>query len=292
MAQTANIIVDATNVAHIAKHAMRGMSYGEKGDTGTVFGFLVSVLSLHKRFGHDARFLFAWDSRGSLRRRDFPDYKQKRRERATERTEQEEREDNSSRAQMMLLHKDVLPRIGFRNSYLYFGYEADDVTAALAAQLAPPSTIVSTDKDMFQCLRPGVELLNPISKRVTTEGDFKEEWGLEPSDWATVLAIAGCDTDDVPGVEGVGLITAAKYLRGDLSDTAIARQRINKELVLIERNRRLVTLPYGRLSNGALPVKPRDEFDQAEAEAVFREYGFESFLRDPLKTAWERLLVF
>jgi DNA polymerase-1 len=144
---------------------------------------------------------------------------------------------------------------------------------------------------MFQCLRPGVELLNPISKRVTTEGDFKEEWGLDPSDWATVLAIAGCDTDDVPGVEGVGLITAAKYLRGELSDTAIARQRIGEGLTLIERNRRLVTLPYGKLSSKALPVV-RDEFNPEGAANVFREYGFESFLRDPLKTAWERLLVF
>lgn len=289
-----NIIIDATNMAHIAKHAMRGLSHGDS-DTGTVFGFLTGLLRLHEQ--HDgARFLFAWDSRVSLRRRNFPEYKQRRRERLSERTEQEEREDFQSRIQMLLLHKDVLPRMGFRNSFLMRGYEADDLVAELALQLEPPSLMVSTDKDLLQCLRPGVELYNPVTKKTVTDRDFREEWGLEPQAWADVLAVAGCDTDGVPGVDGVGVVTAAKYLRGELKAGSKALLAIRSGLDVVERNRRLVALPYARLHeavtmDGILNVR-EDHYDINEAEQVFLEYGFRSFLREPLKDAWFRFLVF
>lgn len=289
---TTILIIDSTNLCHIAKHAMRGLSYGEKGDTGVVFGFLMSLLSLNKRFGHDVKFLFAWDSRKSLRKVVFPGYKANRKNRLSARTEEEIRFDDCARFQMLELHKLVLPAIGFSNNYLWVGYEADDVVAVLSyAKRDEPKVLVSTDKDLYQCLGTNVSIFNPITKHTITASDFKRDWNMTSNMWSSMLSIAGCDTDGVPGVEGVGLVTAAKYLRGELKGDSVIAQRIRASKELIEHNRALVTLPYGKVTDYRFEIE-EDHFDQGATEALFLEYGFSSFLREPLRTAWERLLLF
>lgn len=290
---TVNVIIDGNNMAYIAKHAMRGLSYEDR-DTGVIFGFLGALLTLHKRFDYDARFLFAWDSSRSLRREIFPEYKMRRRATRDAKSEEEREYDASARRQMTLLRKYVLPEMGFNNQWLMNGLESDDVMALLLTKVKGDAALVTTDHDLYQCLGTGVVIYNPITKRTVTAFDFKKEWGIEPYMWSQVLSIAGCDTDEVPGVQGVGAKTAIKYLKGELrGDGALAR-RIRESADVIERNAKLVTLPFEwnivEFEENAEFAK--DTLDMGRAEGLFEKYGFASFLREPMRDRWTRLLVF
>lgn len=291
-----SLIIDSNNLSHIAKHAMRGLSYEER-DTGVIFGFLNALLQLHKRFDYDTRFLFTWDSRKSFRKEDFSEYKSRRKKDREEKSGEEKEYDESARKQMTILRKYVLPTMGFRNNYQFQGYESDDIMALLANKL-DSGILVTTDRDLYQCL--GIaDLFNPITKKLLTATQFKKEWGIDSYMWAEVLAIAGCDTDEIPGVEGVGVKTAIKYLKGELRGDSVIARRIRESSKLIARNERLVKLPYNPEWRDDIVVEfgehfelGVDEFDIDTTERLFGEYGFKSFLREPMRDQWVRMMVF
>ena len=131
----------------------------------------------------------------------------------------------------------------------YAGYEADDHAGAVAQALPKGHTltIVSRDKDLLQLVRPRVSLFDPVTGAAHTPATFRADWpGLHPSRWAEVKAIAGCDTDAVPGVKGVGEKTAAKYLTGGLLPLHAARAKIEAFVggPDYHRNLALCSLPF------------------------------------------------
>ena len=97
------------------------------------------------------------------------------------------------------------------------GCEADDCIASLAATYAKerPVVIIGMDKDLRQCLAPGVIMWDPASReeKIVTLESFREETGLEPFQWPDVQALIGDTSDNVPGVKGIGEKTAEKLFR-------------------------------------------------------------------------------
>src|SRR3712207_3240451 len=85
-------------------------------------------------------------------------------------------------------------------------------------------TIVSSDKDLMQLIRPGVEMLDPIKQKPIREPEVVERFGVPPDKVVEVQALAGDSTDNVPGVPGIGVKTAAQLIGeyGDL-ETLLAR---------------------------------------------------------------------
>ncbi|MBN9089782.1 MAG: DNA polymerase I [Reyranella sp.] len=107
------------------------------------------------------------------------------------------------------------------------GYEADDLIATyarLALEAGGTCTIVSSDKDLMQLIRPGVEMMDPIKKIKLGPEAVMEKFGVTPDKVIDVQALAGDSTDNVPGVPGIGVKTAAQLLAeyGDL-ETLLAR---------------------------------------------------------------------
>ncbi|WP_199556283.1 DNA polymerase I [Sandaracinobacteroides hominis] len=91
-------------------------------------------------------------------------------------------------------------------------FEADDLIAsyaeaAIAAGMAV--TIVSSDKDLMQLVRPGLTLLDTMQNKRFGEAEVQEKWGVPPTALLEVLALMGDSVDNVPGVPGVGPKTAA-----------------------------------------------------------------------------------
>ncbi|HEY5597374.1 MAG TPA: DNA polymerase I [Kiloniellales bacterium] len=106
-------------------------------------------------------------------------------------------------------------------------YEADDLIATyarLARQAGLEVTIVSSDKDLMQLVGPGVSMLDPVKNRTIGADEVRERFGVEPEKVVEVQALAGDSTDNVPGVPGIGVKTAAQLIAeyGDL-DTLLAR---------------------------------------------------------------------
>ncbi|MEZ0283263.1 DNA polymerase I, partial [Methyloceanibacter sp.] len=107
------------------------------------------------------------------------------------------------------------------------GYEADDLIATYALQALEAGaevTIVSSDKDLMQLVRPGIRMYDTMKNKVIGEAEVLERFGVPPSKVVEVQALIGDSTDNVPGVPGIGVKTAALLINefGDL-DTLLAR---------------------------------------------------------------------
>jgi len=97
------------------------------------------------------------------------------------------------------------------------GLEADDLLACYASQAQQTNggraTIVTTDKDLMQMVSPHCEIYSPFAKKMILEDDVFNKFGVRPQLVTQVQALAGDSADNVPGVQGVGLKTAAKLIQ-------------------------------------------------------------------------------
>src|SRR5471032_2030033 len=101
------------------------------------------------------------------------------------------------------------------------GFEADDLIATyarMAVEAGGTCTIVSSDKDLMQLIRPGVDMMDPMKQRKIGPAEVMEKFGVTPDKVVDVQALAGDSTDNVPGAPGIGVKTAAQLLNeyGDL----------------------------------------------------------------------------
>jgi DNA polymerase-1 len=107
------------------------------------------------------------------------------------------------------------------------GFEADDLIATYAKEAAARGidvVVVSSDKDLMQLVRPGISMLDPMKDVVIGAPEVAEKFGVAPDKVIDVQSLAGDSTDNVPGVPGIGVKTAALLINeyGDL-DTLLAR---------------------------------------------------------------------
>ena len=156
------------------------------------------------------------------------------------------------------------------------GYEADDLIATyarLAVEAGATCTIVSSDKDLMQLIRPGVEMMDPIKKTKLGPEAVMEKFGVTPDKVVDVQALAGDSTDNVPGVPGIGVKTAAQLINeyGDL-ETLLARageikqpkrrEALQQNAELARISRKLVTLR----DDVPTPAEP-EAFDKQQARS-------------------------
>jgi DNA polymerase-1 len=107
------------------------------------------------------------------------------------------------------------------------GFEADDLIATYALQACKAGadvTIVSSDKDLMQLVQPGISMLDTMKNRRIGREEVMEKFGVPPELVIDVQALAGDSVDNVPGVPGIGVKTAAELIKeyGDL-DALLAR---------------------------------------------------------------------
>lgn len=276
------LVLDCHFLCHRAIYTTGHLSYRED-RTGVVYAFLRDISTLSELFTPRA-WVFCFDSPTSLRQEYFPEYKASRAIRREQLTAEEIAEIAAFRKQLKQLKLDYLPRLGFSNILEYDGLEADDAIAMVCRKYRKRNhlTIVSSDHDLFQCLHTHVEIWNPIRRVMITKESFKEDYRIMPSRWTEVKAIAGCSTDNVPGLPLVGEKTAIKYLRGELSPNLKTYTTIKQGRSVIDRNKKLVTLPFP--SNHKSPVLQADHFNPKEWNKLCDELGIRRLqLHGPLK---------
>jgi DNA polymerase I len=155
-------------------------------------------------------------------------------------------------------------------------FEADDLIATYtrhAVEAGAKVTILSSDKDMMQLIADGkITMRDPMTDRPIGEAEVREKFGVGPDKVIEVQALCGDSTDNVPGVPGIGVKTAAELINtyGDLESLLaraseikqpkrrealienVAKARLSKELVKLDDS---VPLPCPL---SALKVKPYD----------------------------------
>ncbi len=137
-------------------------------------------------------------------------------------------------------------------------YEADDLIATYVDQILKEGakvTIVSSDKDLMQLYRKDVRIFDPMKNKFISNEDIKNKFGVNPNKVIDVQALAGDSSDNVPGVPGIGVKTAAELINkyGDLETLLKSADEIkqnkrretlinNKDKALISK--KLVTLKH------------------------------------------------
>lgn len=238
------LCIDVSCLCHRAWHALPHLGWKGRA-TEVIYGFLNSVQLLRQNFSTD-NIAFCFDSKSSKRRDLFPDYKRRRGRmledpaKALARQELHEQIDD-----LRLRH---LPAAGFSAVFYYPGLESDDILATIAKTVAgkrdQEAILVTSDSDLWQCLRPNVHLYDPQKRKIFTAKIFTQLYGITPSQWLDVKVLAGCKTDEVPGIPGVGEVTALKYVRGELPSDHPIRSKVLKSQYIINRNIKLIKLPW------------------------------------------------
>lgn len=268
------LLIDSNYICHYIKYKMSYLTH--RGiQTGIIFGFFREILSLSKRFD-TTKFIFIWDSVKSIRKIKNTMYKANRKK---EKTKEELVEDAQVYNQFSLLRTKILLKFGFRNIFLQTGYEADDIIASICKDYEDQEiVIVASDNDLYQLITDNHYIFNPKIKKEYTIKDFRNEWGIEPKQWADVKCIAGCTTDNVDGISGVKNKTAVKYLKGKLKDTTIAKAAIESKLgqEIIEDNYFFVVLPMDGTYH--YMIDDKEIFYVQNFVDICEKYGFESFL--------------
>ncbi len=173
------------------------------------------------------------------------------------------------------------------------GVEADDVIGTLTRQATAkglPVLIVSGDKDLAQLVDERVRMLDTMKNVVTDVAGVEQKFGVPPAlivDW---LALVGDTSDNIPGVPGVGPVTAAKWLRqyGSL-DALVANadaipgkigDKLRAGLEQLPLSRQLATLdcqvPLPVAFEELRPSPP----DTAALRTLYERFEFRSWLRE------------
>jgi len=232
-------------------------------------------------FNHP-RFVFAWDSQRSFRKKLYPEYKKKVVQIDLKLLEILE----TGIPQFREVRFKILPKLGFKNSWLQSGIEADDIIAIFIKKYwerLDKIVIVSGDTDLYQLLQPVVSIFNPKDKTIYTENDFVKEKKINPDKWALVKAIGGCNSDNIKGVRGVAELSVIKWMRGELK----GKKAEDIEKFDFSTNLVLTKLPF-------FLTKPitmiEDSFNPKSFEGLCLDYGLSSLLKKENYQKWMEIL--
>ena len=164
-------------------------------------------------------------------------------------------------------------------------YEADDLIATYAkqiSQLGAKVTVISSDKDLMQLVSKDIRLYDPMKNKVIGEKEVIEKFGVKPNQVIDVQSLAGDSSDNIPGVPGIGIKTAAelinKYKDLDtlLNKASEIKQNKRRETLLENREKALLSRELVTLKSN-VPVK--DELSSFILKDVNKEILF-NFLRE------------
>ncbi len=262
-------LVDGSSYIFRAYHALPPLTRKSDGlPVGAVAGFCNMLWKLLREGltpaegDEPTHFAVIFDAKGdNFRNEIFPDYK----------------------ANRPSPPEDLVPQFGLiRQAVVAFGlpsielagYEADDLIATytrLATEAGAEVTVIASDKDLMQLVDGRVSLFDTMKDRRIGAAEVVEKFGVPPEKVVDVQALAGDPVDNVPGVPGIGVKTAAQLIGeyGDL-ETLLARAgeikqpkrrqnllefagqaRISRRLVELDRN---APVPVGLEAFGVGPV--------------------------------------
>ena len=205
---------------------------------------------------------------------------------------------------------DLIPQFEYiRKSVLAFNlpsiellnYEADDLIATYVEQIlekGAKATIVSSDKDLMQLYKKNVRIYDPMKNKFINEEDVNKKFGVKADKVIDVQALAGDSTDNVPGVPGIGVKTAAELIKeyGDLENLLKNAKKIKqnkrRETLIENKDKAIISKKLVTLKKD-VPVKNQiEEFvlkdiDREKLYNFLREMEFNRLLSSAISTYGE-----
>ncbi len=180
-------------------------------------------------------------------------------------------------------------------------YEADDLIATYTEQILKVGakvTIVSSDKDLMQLYKKDVRIYDPMKNKFINEKDVLDKFGVNATKVIDVQSLAGDSSDNVPGVPGIGVKTAAELINhyGNLEkllDKAHEiKQNKRRETIIANKDKALISKKLVTLEK-KVPVKNKiEEFrfklvDKDKLYKFLREMEFNRLLSLVISTYGE-----
>jgi len=202
-------LIDGSGFLFRAFHALPPMTRDDGTPVNAVFGFTKMVMKLIDETDADYIAVIFDRARKTFRSEIYADYKANRPPPPDELIPQFQLVRDATEAMNV-------PAIDMD------GFEADDLIATYARQAAEAGaevTIVSSDKDLMQLVTDKITMFDAMKNRVIGHEQVVEKFGVGPDRVVDVQSLAGDSTDNVPGVQGIGVKTAAQLINeyGDLN---------------------------------------------------------------------------
>ena len=289
-------LIDGSGYIFRAYYALPPLSRKSDGlPTGAVSGFCSMLFKLLEDSKSDqnlqkpTHFAVIFDSaRKTFRNEIYSDYKANRSEAPDDLAPQFE-----------YIRKSVLafnlPSVDLPN------YEADDLIATYVDQILKKGakvTIVSSDKDLMQLYKKGVRIFDPMKNKFITDDDVVKKFGVDASKVIDVQSLAGDSSDNVPGVPGIGVKTAAELINkyGTLENLLKSAHEIkqnkrretlieNKDKALISK--KLVTLDHNSPVDRELSEFKLQNIDKDKLYKFLREMEFNRLLSSAISAYGE-----
>ena len=279
MSESRLILVDGSGYIFRAYYALPPMNNSKGIPTNAVYGFCNMMLRLIEEHPQDKILLILDAGKNTFRNTLYPEYKANRGE----------------------APEDLIPQFGIiREAIEAFGldviekkdFEADDVIASYVKYGEDnkiPTTVFSSDKDLFQLLSPNTRIMDPMKNVEIDEAKVMEKFGVGPDRITDVQALIGDSVDNIPGVPGIGPKTAAKLINefGTFEELLEKKEQISnvriKNLIHDHEESAKISHELVILKNDLeLPIKIEKlkEFDDSlKLNDFFKKYEFKSLIR-------------
>ena len=172
------------------------------------------------------------------------------------------------------------------------GYEADDIIATYTKQAEEKGvsvTIISSDKDLMQLVNKNTKMYDSMKDNLIGVKEVKEKFGVEPSKVIDVQALAGDRIDNIPGVSGIGVKTAAELinnfnsLENVLAKVNEIKQPKRRQILIDEKDKALISKKLVTLKCNVDIKKKYDSnlfqgINQKTALKFFEKHGFKNLI--------------
>lgn len=276
-------LVDGNSLCYRAYYAIQNLSTSKGFPTGAIYGFLNMLKKLIKEYDPEM-LAIVFDMAGPTTRHEkYEDYKVHRKPMPDDLVEQIPR------------IKDVIDAYNIPICQMQ-GYEADDIIATLAIKAKKKGldvVIVTSDKDALQLVDDRIKVLSTHTSgdKVYGAKEVKEKFGVGPELMVDLMALTGDASDNIPGIKGVGQVTASKLITkwGSLKNVYENVEKVSSESLKkkLEEGREMAELSHELVQlDEKVPVK----FDVQKAIIVdpdveklaelFKEFEFSKLLRE------------
>ena len=244
------ILVDGSAYIFRAYYGLPPMNRADGTPINAVFGFTNMLVKLIEDYSNDKMIVIFDAARENFRNEIYSEYKANRGEAPDDLI-----------PQFPLIRECVksfnIPQLEME------GFEADDLIATyvkLAKKDEIETIIVSSDKDLMQLYRKNVRIYDPMKNKFINEEDVNNKFGVKPEKVVDVQALAGDSTDNVPGVPGIGVKTAAELineygnLENLLKNAKKIKQNKRRETLIENSDKAIISKKLVELKND-VPVK-------------------------------------
>jgi len=177
-------------------------------------------------------------------------------------------------------------------------YEADDLIATYSEQVLKEGakvTIISSDKDLMQLYKKNIRIYDPMKNKFISNEDIDKKFGVSPEKVVDVQALAGDSSDNVPGVPGIGVKTAAELinqygtLENVLKKAGEIKQNKRREMLLENKDKAIISKKLVTLKKNVPVEKKITEFelkniDKEKLYNFLREMEFNRLLSSVIST--------